>query len=382
MKARGKRRLARLLPDDPRSVGGYSLVGRIGTGGMGTVYAAASSTGSGYLAIKMIHPGHAADPRFRSRFAHEARLLARVNSPCVARFIRADVEAEIPWLVTEYVPGPTVRRHVERHGPLRGGMLSALAVGAAEALHGIHDAGIVHRDLKPSNVIMAPTGPKILDFGIAHQATAEDATRWIRVRRLRRRLRAMRIPSSPALAEPDGESDAPRDRLGTPGGSARNSIAATPSPAAPTSSSGARWSRSRRPRTTRSATATPRSWPVASCTRTPTSTAFPPASKRWWSPRWRRIPRNVRTPPNSCTARSPSSAVRTGRSTPTGQPPSSVYWIATGTAWRSGSPCRRGNTAGSAASEPAPNSGAGTGGARPRARVPVVAGSRHRHVGL
>ncbi|RNL82528.1 serine/threonine-protein kinase [Halostreptopolyspora alba] len=217
MKARGKRRLDPLRPGDPRTVGGYPLVGRVGSGAMGTVYAAERRQGEGYVAVKVIHPDHAAIPAARERFAHEARLLARVNSPCVARFVRADVEADPPWMVTEYVPGPTVRHHVERHGPLRGGMLRALAVGAAEALRGIHDAGIVHRDLKPGNVIMAPTGPKILDFGIAQPTTSEDATRWMRVRRLRRRLRTLRLPSSPALTEPDDSPGGTADRQGTPG---------------------------------------------------------------------------------------------------------------------------------------------------------------------
>ncbi|MBB4929830.1 serine/threonine protein kinase [Lipingzhangella halophila] len=217
MKARGKRRLDALLPSDPRTVGGYPLVGRVGSGAMGTVYAATRRQGAGYVAVKVIHPDHAAKPDVRERFAHEARLLARVNSPCVARFVQADVEAELPWMVTEYVPGPTVRHHVERHGPLRDAMLRALAVGAAEALRGIHDAGIVHRDLKPSNVVMAPTGPKLLDFGIAHPTTVEDATRWMRVRRLRRRLRTLHLPSSPALTDTDDTPGAPADRMGTPG---------------------------------------------------------------------------------------------------------------------------------------------------------------------
>ncbi|WP_184080493.1 protein kinase domain-containing protein [Nocardiopsis mwathae] len=217
MKARGARRLGRLLPDDPSEVGGYRLVGRVGSGGMGTVYAGTAAGVRGYLAVKVVHPRHAADPRFREQFAHEARLLARVNSPCVARFISADVEADHPWLATEYVPGPTVRHHVERYGPLRPGMVRALAVGVADALRAIHAAGIVHRDLKPSNVVMAPSGPKVLDFGIARPSTAADATRWVRIRRMRRALRALRLPSPATLPGPEAGSGVPRDRVGTPG---------------------------------------------------------------------------------------------------------------------------------------------------------------------
>ncbi|MDA0567294.1 serine/threonine protein kinase [Streptomonospora sp. S1-112] len=217
MKARGIRRLHRLLPDDPTHVGGYELVGRIGSGGMGTVYAATIPGVRGYLAVKVITEEHATTPEFRRQFAHEARLLARVNSPCVARFVQADVEAPLPWLATEYVPGPTVRHHVERHGPLRGGMLWGLAAGAAEALRAVHSVGIVHRDLKPSNVVIAPSGPKILDFGIARPTTPEDPTRWMRVRRFRRRVRTLRLPEPADLPDDPEVSAVPADRVGTPG---------------------------------------------------------------------------------------------------------------------------------------------------------------------
>ncbi|NYI97837.1 serine/threonine protein kinase [Streptomonospora nanhaiensis] len=217
MKARGIRRLHRLLPEDPTHVGPYELVGRVGAGGMGTVYAATIPGVRGYLAVKVITEEHATTPRFRRQFAHEARLLARVNSPCVARFVQADVEAPLPWLATEYVPGPTVRHHVERHGPLRGGMLWGLAAGAAEALRAVHAVGIVHRDLKPSNVVIAPSGPKILDFGIARPTAPEDPTRWMRVRRFRRRVRTLRLPEPADLPGDPEASAVPADRVGTPG---------------------------------------------------------------------------------------------------------------------------------------------------------------------
>lgn len=219
MIARGPRRLERLRPGDPEEVGPCRIVGRIGTGGMGTVYAGAVSGRAGYLAVKVIYPQHAADPGFRRRFAREARLMVRVNSSCVPRFVRADVAAERPWLITEYVPGPTLRRHVERFGALRGGMLYGLAAGTADALRAVHGAGIVHRDLKPGNVVLAPGGPKVLDFGIAH--APEDATRWLRLRRSRGRVRELGLADSPALTEPLGAfAPAGRrrgDRVGTPG---------------------------------------------------------------------------------------------------------------------------------------------------------------------
>lgn len=215
MKARGARRLAPLEPGDPREIGGHRVRGRVGSGGMGTVYAAESPGVHGYLAVKVVHPEQARDQRFRERFAHEARLLAKVNSPSVARFVRADVGAELPWMITEYVPGPTLRHHVERFGRLRGGMLLGVAVGVAEALRAIHTAGVVHRDLKPSNVVLSGRGPKLLDFGIAHAVEDPDPTKWIRLRRMRRAYRDLRLPSPETLS--DERTAQQHDKLGTPG---------------------------------------------------------------------------------------------------------------------------------------------------------------------
>ena len=160
-------------PRDPKSVGGYRIVGRLGAGGMGVVHAGRDPSG-GLAAIKLVHGDLAADPDFRARFRREADLVRRVVSPCVPRFLASDTEAARPWLATEYVSGPTLSRHVREHGPLSGANLRAFAVGAAEALRAIHGAGIVHRDLKPGNVVLGVDGPKVLDFGIA-RAMAETA---------------------------------------------------------------------------------------------------------------------------------------------------------------------------------------------------------------
>lgn len=151
---------------DPVRLGPHRLLGRLGSGGMGTVYLGRSRFGR-LVAVKAVHPELADETEFRDRFAREVGALRRVRSRFVPRFVGAAPGAESPWLATEFVPGPTLRARVERSGPLIGGSLNGLSAGVASALADIHAAGIVHRDLKPSNVILSPGGPRILDFGIA-----------------------------------------------------------------------------------------------------------------------------------------------------------------------------------------------------------------------
>ncbi|WP_156208018.1 serine/threonine-protein kinase [Nocardiopsis sp. SBT366] len=155
-----------LSAHDPARLGPHRLVGRLGAGGMGTVYLARPWIGPP-VAVKAVHPELADEPEFRSRFAREVDALSRVRSPFVPRFAGAAPHAEVPWLATAYVDGPTLKDQVERGGPLRGGTLTGLAAGMAAALADIHAAGVIHRDLKPSNVILSPDGPRVLDFGIA-----------------------------------------------------------------------------------------------------------------------------------------------------------------------------------------------------------------------
>lgn len=161
---------------DPTRLGPHRLVGRLGSGGMGTVYLARSWFGSP-VAVKAVHPELADEPEFRARFAREVGTLSRVRSPFVPRFAGAAPQADIPWLATAYVVGPTLREQIEGAGPLRGGSLSRLASGTASALVDIHAAGVVHRDLKPSNVILSPDGPRVLDFGIARTLDGTARTR-------------------------------------------------------------------------------------------------------------------------------------------------------------------------------------------------------------
>ncbi|MGA4993098.1 protein kinase domain-containing protein [Nonomuraea bangladeshensis] len=156
-----------LLPGDPRQLGDYWLVRRLGAGGQGVVYEGYDRAGR-RVAIKALREEYLDQGDMRSRFAKEVVAARRAASFCTARVLEADLDARPPYIVSEYVDGPNLRRAVETGGPLDDDSLHRLAVGMATALTGIHRAGIVHRDLKPDNVLLGPDGPRLIDFGIAH----------------------------------------------------------------------------------------------------------------------------------------------------------------------------------------------------------------------
>ncbi|NEB93971.1 serine/threonine protein kinase [Streptomyces bauhiniae] len=143
---------------------------------MGTVHAALDSEGR-RVAVKVVHPAQADDDQFRARFKREAEVSRRVTGPCLVPLLAADPGAAVPWLATAYVPGPTLGEFIAAHGPLSGARLYGFAAGTAAALAAVHAAGVVHRDVKPGNVILAPDGPRVLDFGIAHALDGTSVTR-------------------------------------------------------------------------------------------------------------------------------------------------------------------------------------------------------------
>ncbi|GIH96861.1 protein kinase [Planobispora siamensis] len=163
--------LGRLEARDPQHVGVYRLAGVLGEGGQGTVYLGHDPSGR-RVAVKVLHARMAAEDVVRQRFEREADLARRVAAFCTAQVLAAGVSDGRLYLVSEYVPGPSLHQLVAAEGPRTGGGLHRLAVATATALSAIHRTGIVHRDFKPANVIMGPEGPVVIDFGIARALEA------------------------------------------------------------------------------------------------------------------------------------------------------------------------------------------------------------------
>ncbi|MET7933309.1 PQQ-binding-like beta-propeller repeat protein [Streptomyces sp. NPDC005322] len=164
-----------LSTGDPESMGGYVLLDRLGSGGMGVVYLGRSASGR-QVAVKVVHEMYAQDEEFRTRFRQEVAAARRVSGAFTAPVVDADPDAERPWMATLYVPGRTLSQVVRKDGPLRGRQLRTLGLGLVEALRDIHQVGVVHRDLKPANILMAEDGPRVIDFGISRAADNQTLT--------------------------------------------------------------------------------------------------------------------------------------------------------------------------------------------------------------
>lgn len=165
--------LRSLEPADPRRLGGYLLLSRLGSGGQGTVFLGEGDSGE-RVAVKLLQAVE--DTAARARFIRELAVAKRVSTFCTARVIDADVAGDRPYIVSEFVDGPTLQSLVDAEGPRVGGALERLAISTVTALTAIHQAGVVHRDFKPSNVVLGADGPRVIDFGIAKALDVTSVT--------------------------------------------------------------------------------------------------------------------------------------------------------------------------------------------------------------
>lgn len=163
-----------LSSKDPKTIGDYTLIGRLGSGGMGVVYIA--SKGSETVALKIIRDSIIDDPSQATRFIREIETLKSINSSHVAKVLDTGTHNERPWFTTEFVNGPDLKSYVSDKGPLTGQAWDSLAKGLLDGISAIHAAEVIHRDIKPANIILSETGPKIIDFGIAQVADATSVT--------------------------------------------------------------------------------------------------------------------------------------------------------------------------------------------------------------
>ena len=154
-------------PGDPAAIGAYHILGRLGSGAMGTVYLAASREHR-QVALKVLAPSLAHDDDSRRRFFREMHALQRIDNPRVVGVLDSGVVDEIPYIAMRAIEGPDLASHIRTNRPLDAAGLSTLALGLAEALAAVHEQGLVHRDVKPSNIIWSDDGPCLVDFGLAH----------------------------------------------------------------------------------------------------------------------------------------------------------------------------------------------------------------------
>lgn len=166
--------MEKLRPGDPEQLGPYTMIARLGSGGMGVVFL--GSKGSKRVAVKVVRSSFLDNPSLRTRFEREIETLKKLKSDHVAAYLDSDTEGELAWHAVEFINGPTLKERVEDEGPMSPDEWRAFYEHLRTALSDIHSFGVTHRDLKPSNIILSETGLKLIDFGIAHDSEATSIT--------------------------------------------------------------------------------------------------------------------------------------------------------------------------------------------------------------
>src|SRR5262245_42451541 len=150
-------------------LGPYEIVAPLGAGGMGEVYRARDTRLGRDVAVKVLPPRLSENAEARARFEREARVVSGFNHPHICVLHDIGSEGSVDFLVMEMVEGETLAQRIAR-GPLP--IPDVLRIGAeiADALDRAHRAGVMHRDLKPGNIMLAKSGAKLMDFGLAREA--------------------------------------------------------------------------------------------------------------------------------------------------------------------------------------------------------------------
>jgi serine/threonine protein kinase len=156
---------------DPQEVAGYRVLSRLGSGGQGVVYLAEAPSGD-RVAIKQLR-FDPEDARAREQFAKEVAAARLVAPFCTAQVLDAEVDGPMPYVISEFIEGPSLQQRIDEQGPMSGAALQRLAIGTITALAAIHQVGVVHRDFKPANVMLAVDGPRVIDFGVARDMSMD-----------------------------------------------------------------------------------------------------------------------------------------------------------------------------------------------------------------
>jgi len=157
------------------SFGDFTLVRRVGKGGMAAVYEA--RRGGERFALKRPLAGFLDDPHFLERFLREAELGRTLHHPNIVRIFERGQAGESPYFVMELVEGETLRACLDREGALDPPRAVTITAQVAEALDYAHNKGVIHRDLKPSNIMLEPRDRvKVMDYGIARAQRLEGLT--------------------------------------------------------------------------------------------------------------------------------------------------------------------------------------------------------------